>query len=56
MSSERIYTTKEAAEILKISMPTMLKYIKHGKVKAVKVFGTWQIKHSAIEPFLEYVK
>lgn len=56
MKEEKIYTTKEAAELLKVSLPTIMRYIKDEKIEAVKVFGTWRIKHSTLEPFLEYVK
>ena len=56
MSKDKIYTTKEAAELLGVSVMTILRYIKDEKIAATKVFGVWKIKHSALEPYLEYVK
>jgi excisionase family DNA binding protein len=41
-----IFTTKEAIEYLRISKPTFLKYIRLGKIKAIKAGNGWRIHKS----------
>lgn len=47
-----VLTTKEATEYLKISRPTLLKYIHLGKIKAVKVGNGWRLHKSELFRFL----
>jgi len=47
-----VLTTKEATEYLKISRPTLLKYIHLGKINAVKVGNAWRLHKSELLRFL----
>jgi len=47
-----VLTTDEAIEYLKISKPTFLKYIHHGKIKAVKAGKGWNVLESELNRFL----
>ena len=47
-----VLTTKEAIEYLKISKPTFLKYIRLGKIKAIKAGSGWRIHKSELYRFL----
>lgn len=44
-----LLSTKEAAAMLKVSMPTLLKFLKDGTLSGVKVGRQWRIQRSAIE-------
>ncbi len=48
-----ILTTKEACEYLKVSKPTLLKYIRLGKIQAAKAGKGWRISVSELNRFLE---
>jgi excisionase family DNA binding protein len=48
-----VFTTKEAIEYLKISKPTFLKYIRLGKIKAIKAGNGWRIHKSELHRFLD---
>ena len=47
-----VFTTKEAIEYLRISKPTFLKYIRFGKIKAIKAGNGWRIHKSELHRFL----
>ncbi len=47
-----VLTTDEAIEYLKISKPTFLKYIRLGKIKAIKAGKGWRILQSELNRFL----
>jgi len=47
-----VLTTKEAIEYLKISKPTFLKYIRLGRIKAIKAGNGWRIHKSELYRFL----
>lgn len=47
-----VLATDEAIEYLKISKPTFLKYIHHGKIKAVKAGKGWKVLESELNRFL----
>ncbi len=48
MDEDVIYTSKEAMRYLKISKPTYLKYIRLGKIRAVKVGNAWRVHKSEL--------
>ncbi len=48
-----VLTTDEAIEYLKISKPTFLKYIRVGRIRAVKAGKGWRILHSELYRFLK---
>lgn len=52
MEKDVVLTTDEAIEYLKISKPTFLKYIRHGKIKAIKAGKGWRILQSELNRFL----
>jgi excisionase family DNA binding protein len=54
MSKERpqLYTVVEVASILKVHQLTVVRNIKNGKLKAVKVFGNWRIKKSDLDKLI----
>ena len=52
MKDDLVLTTDEAMEYLKVSKPTLLKHIRHGKIKAVKVGRGWRFLQSALYQFL----
>jgi excisionase family DNA binding protein len=47
-----VLTTDEAIEYLKISKPTFLKYIRLGKIKAIKAGKGWRVLQSELTRFL----
>ncbi len=48
-----VLTTDEAIEYLKISKPTYLKYIREGRIKAIKAGNGWRVLHSELIRFLK---
>lgn len=53
MEKDLVLTTDEAIEYLKISKPTFLKYIRLGRIKAIKAGKGWRILHSELYRFLK---
>jgi len=52
-SELKVYTSEEAAKILKISKTTIQRYCNNGLIKAVKKGNTWVIKENEIKKYLE---
>ena len=50
---EKIYTTEQIAGILQIHPLTVLKYIKSGQLKAIKLGRVYRIRESALQAFLK---
>ncbi len=50
---DSLLTTDEALEYLKISKPTFLKYIRLGRIRAVKAGKGWRILQSELNRFLK---
>jgi len=50
--NDRLLTTKEAAEMLSVSQPTIRRWCNDGKIKAVRVFTRWRVPESAINEIL----
>jgi len=48
-----VLTTQEAIEYLRISKPTLLKYIHLGRINAVKAGNGWRIHKSELHRFLK---
>ncbi len=46
-------TSDEALAYLKISKPTLLKYIRQGRIRAVKAGKGWRILQSELNKFLK---
>jgi len=53
MDKDEVLTTKEAVRYLKISKPTYLKYIRLGRIKAVKAGNGWRVHRSELHRFLK---
>ena len=53
MEKDTVLTTKEAIQYLRISKPTYLKYIRHGRIKAVKAGNGWRVHLSELHRFLK---
>ncbi len=52
MEGDLVLTTDQAIEYLKISKPTFLKYIRLGRIRAVKVGKGWRVLQSELYRFL----
>ena len=52
MERDMVLTTDEAIEYLKISKPTFLKYIRLGRIKAIKAGKGWRVLQSELYRFL----
>ncbi len=50
---DRVLTTDEALKYLKISRPTYIKYIRTGRIRAVKAGSGWRVLHSELLRFLK---
>ena len=48
-----VLTTEEAIEYLKISKPTFLKYIRLGRIRAIKAGKGWRVLESELIRFLK---
>lgn len=48
-----LLTTDQVSKILQIHPFTVLKYIKSGKLKAIKLGRVWRIREEAVDKFLE---
>ncbi|MCJ7749132.1 MAG: helix-turn-helix domain-containing protein [Desulfobacterales bacterium] len=53
IEKDLVLTTDEAIEYLKISKPTFLKYIRLGRIKAIKAGKGWRVLHSELIRFLK---
>ena len=45
---QKLYTTQETAEILRVSLRTLFNYIKQGKIKPIKVGGIKKVGKNLI--------
>jgi len=52
MDKDEVFTTEEAIQYLKISKPTFLKYIRLGRIKAIKAGKGWRVLQSELIRFL----
>ena len=53
MERDSVLTTDQAIEYLKISKPTFLKYIRLGRIKAIKAGKGWRVLESELYRFLK---
>lgn len=53
MDNDLVLTTEEAIGYLKISKPTFLKYIRLGRIRAIKAGKGWRILQSELYRFLK---
>lgn len=52
VEKDEVLTTDEAIKYLKVSKPTLLKYIRLGRIKAIKAGKGWRILQSELYRFL----
>ncbi len=53
MEKDVVLTTDEAIKFLKISKPTFLKYIRLGRIRAIKAGNGWRVLQSELYRFLK---
>ncbi len=53
MPGPTVYTTDEAAEILKVSKKTIIRMIHAGRIRAVKLAREYRLTEEQIREFLE---
>ena len=53
MKEDTVLTTDEAVQYLKVSKPTLLKHVRLGKIKAIKVGRSWRFLQSELYRFLK---
>jgi len=53
MKEDAVFTTDEAIQYLKVSKPTLLKHIRLGEIKAIKVGRNWRFLQSELYRFLK---
>ncbi len=51
--NDPVLTTEEATEYLKISKPTYHKYIRLGRIRAIKAGKGWKVLQSELHRFLK---
>lgn len=56
MDKDVVLTTREATQYLKISKPTYIKYIRLGRIKAVKAGSGWRVHQSELHRFLKVIE
>jgi excisionase family DNA binding protein len=52
METDSVLTTDQAIEYLKISKPTFLKYVRLGRIRAIKAGKGWRVLQSELYRFL----
>ena len=50
---ETYYTPKEIAEKLKLNIGTVYKWIREGRIKAIKLGDVWRISESELNQLLQ---
>jgi excisionase family DNA binding protein len=53
MKEDTVLTTEEAIQYLKVSKPTLLKHVRLGKIKAIKIGRSWRFLQSELYRFLK---
>lgn len=48
----KLYTVDELAKLFEVTRRTMYNYVKQGKVKGVKIGGTWKFTEENIKKFV----
>ncbi len=51
--AEKLLTSEQVSQILQVHPFTVLKYIKEGKLRGIKLGRVWRIRESDVEKFLE---
>jgi len=56
MKQDKFYTAKELADILKLNVMTIYRYIKKSKIKAYKIGKEFRIEKGEFDKFLNKAK
>ena len=56
MDNDEVLTTQEAIKYLRISKVTYLKYIRLGRIRAVKAGKGWKVHRSELHRFLKVLE
>jgi excisionase family DNA binding protein len=54
--AEKVYTTEEAAEHLRVKPITIRRYLKSGKLKGIKLGKEWRIPDSDMQGLIDRLK
>lgn len=49
----KVYTTVDVAEMLKMDVDTIRKYMQEGKIKAMKLGRVWRVTEEELKKFME---
>lgn len=49
---DRLLTVNEAAKILRLNSETVARYIREGKISAVKLGRVWRVEEKDLEEFI----
>lgn len=52
LDSLRLYTLTELEPVLGVSHQTLVRYVKAGKLKAIKVEGKWRVSHENLKAYV----
>jgi len=52
MNKDEVLTTQDAMQYLRISRPTFLKYIRIGRIRAIKAGKGWKVLQTELNRFL----
>ena len=53
LGDNKVYALEEVIDFLQVTRRTAYRYIKEGKLKAVKVGGRWKVTDEAVKDFLQ---
>lgn len=53
MSTIKVFTLEEVAEILHLTRRTLYNYIKNGQLKAVKIGKYWRVSEETLHQFIQ---
>lgn len=53
MMEEKVYTPREIAEHFKVSIKVIQKWIREGKLKAIRLGNVWRVPESALQEFIK---
>ncbi len=48
----KVYTTEEIAQILKVHPLTAAKYVREGKIQGFRLTKRWRVSENALEEFI----
>jgi len=55
MTKGRLLKPNEVAEMLSVSLVTVKKWLREGRLKGVKVSGMWRVRESDLEQMIQEV-